>query len=346
FFIELHIAHGYLDSTFLSPITNKRTDRYGGSLENRMRIAVEIAQSVRETLPDNIALGVRISVADYVNKSWDVKQSIELAHQLKALGVDFLDCSSGGLMIDIDYNAINTPNEQIVGAGTIQKETGMPTCAVGKIVDPNFAENTLRGNGATLIFIAHRVELRARIPWQYIPVPVTNKRTDRYEGSLENRMRIAVEIAQSVREALPDNIALGALGVDFMDCSSGGLVIDIDYNAINTPEEQIVSAGTIQKETGMSTCAVGKIVDPNFAENILRDNGATLIFIGRAFLNNPHWTYMAADELTDGQSFKLPLPYDYCIGSKGWFKWRKQALRGERQPLLNYKFTDISVDTK
>ncbi|CAG2163569.1 unnamed protein product [Oppiella nova] len=195
--IELHFAHGYLVSTFLSSATNKRTDSYGGSLENRMRLGLEIAEGVRKTLPEAVVLGVRVSVTDYTDNGWDVTQTQEFAKRLKALNIDFLDCSSGGL------------------------------------------------------------------------------------------------------------------------------VSDVNYNCLNTNEVHIKSAALIQREVGIPTGAVGKITDPHFAEQILQEGGATLIFIGRAFLNNPHWPYEAADALASEHTFKYPDQYDWCIGWKGFAKWRK-----------------------
>src|SRR5436190_15518949 len=94
--IELHAAHGYLVHEFLSPLSNQRTDEYGGSFENRTRFAREIAQAVRRVWPDELPLFTRISATDWTPGGWDIEQSIELARALKALGVDLIDCSSGG----------------------------------------------------------------------------------------------------------------------------------------------------------------------------------------------------------------------------------------------------------
>ena len=199
--IEFHFAHGYLVATFLSPITNQRTDKYGGSLENRMRLGLEIAESVRKALPQNIVIGARVSVTDYVENGWDINQTIEFAQQLKKLGLDFVDCSSVSIVSNVD--------------------------------------------------------------------------------------------------------------------------------PLNTNEVQIKSAAKVQKEVGIATAAVGKITDPHFAEKILQENGATLIFIGRAFLNNPHWPYMAADALANEKTFKYPNQYDWCIGWKGFDKWRKDIYKDQ-----------------
>ncbi|CAG2167184.1 unnamed protein product [Oppiella nova] len=206
--LELHFAHGWLVSSFLSPLTNHRTDKYGGCLENRMRFGLEIAAKVRNSIPEDIVIGVRISVTDYADNGWDIKQSIDFAKKLKTIGMDFIDCSSGGVVSYIDYNGLN----------------------------------------------ANGVQLKA--------------------------------------------------------------------------------AQSIQKEVGIATAAVGKIVDPHEAEAILRGNGATLIFIGRAFLNNPHWPYMAADVLANKMSFKYPDQYDWCIGWRGFDKWRRDVLKDENNNLF------------
>jgi len=196
--IELDYAHGYLPSTFLSSHSNKRTDRYGGSLENRMRFCVETTLKVRQVIPEEMPLMVRISVSDFADNGWDVQQSIELAKQLKAVGADLVDCSSGGV------------------------------------------------------------------------------------------------------------------------------VSGIEYGPFNSTEVQHKAAQTIQRDAGIPTAAVGKIINPLLAEKLLQDKNATLIFIGRAFLNNPHWPYMAADTLANPETFKYPDSYDWCIGWKGFYKWRQE----------------------
>ena len=147
----MHYAHGYLGSTWLSPLSNTRTDRYGGSLENRMRFGLETAQRVLKVIPKETPLLVRISVTDYGDGGWDVTQSVEFAKRLKAIGVDLVDCSSGGVVGNVDYGPFNTPEVQHKAAATIQREAGIPTAAVGKIVHPFQAEKLLQDNSATLI---------------------------------------------------------------------------------------------------------------------------------------------------------------------------------------------------
>ena len=161
-------------------------------------------------------------------------------------------------------------------------------------------------------------------------------------------MRLGLEIADSLRNALPNNIVIGArvsvtdyvdngwdveqtiefakrlkkTGLDFIDCSSGGIVSTVNY-PLNANEVQWKASASVQKEAGIATGAVGKIIDPLVAEKLLKDNWATLIFLGRAFLNNPHWPYFAADVLANEKSFKYPNQYDWCIGWTGFNKWRK-----------------------
>lgn len=141
-------------STFLSPITNKRTDKYGGSFDNRIRLALEIVESVRKVLPNDYPLGVRISTTDYVENGWDVKQAIELAKKFKSYGVDFVDCSSGGIVSFVNYHGLSINVDQIPAAEAIQREAEIPTAAVGMIVDAHQAEQILQEGKASLIMIA------------------------------------------------------------------------------------------------------------------------------------------------------------------------------------------------
>lgn len=201
----MHFAHGYLVSTFLSPITNLRKDKYGGSLENRMRLGLEIAEGIRKSVPENIVIGARVSITDYVDGGWDIQQTVEFAKQLKKIGLDFVDCSSGGIVSNVNYHPLNT------------------------------------------------------------------------------------------------NV--------------------VQWNA----------AKTVQKEAGIPTGIVGKINDPELAEKFIRDGWATMVFIGRAFLNNPHWPYLAADLLADNHSFKYPNQYEWAVGWKAFGKWRKDIFKDQTE---------------
>ena len=153
--IELHMAHGYLLHEFLSPLSNQRTDRYGGSLENRMRLPLRIAGAVREVWPADLPLMVRISASDWVEGGWDIEQSVELSRHLKDIGVDLIDCSSGGLVPTAQIPA--GPGFQTPFAERIRREVGIATGAVGLITDPAQAEHILRTGQADAVFLARQM---------------------------------------------------------------------------------------------------------------------------------------------------------------------------------------------
>ncbi|KAI7904205.1 uncharacterized protein BX663DRAFT_504299 [Cokeromyces recurvatus] len=163
--LEIHAAHGYLLSTFYSGSSNKRTDEYGGSFENRIRFLLETTKAVRAVWPESKPLWVRISCSDYTNPEpmgenpdgWDIYQSIRLAKELKKLGVDVIDCSSGGIMKDVKYP--NTPMFQVQFAEAIKREAQIATAAVGFIVEGEDAEKILQKNKADYI-LAGREFLR------------------------------------------------------------------------------------------------------------------------------------------------------------------------------------------
>lgn len=153
--IEIHAAHGYLLHEFLSPLSNKRTDRYGGSFENRIRLVCEVASAVRSVWPEEAPLFIRISASDWVEGGWDVEQSIELARKLIPLGVDVVDCSSGG---NVPHATIPLgPGYQVPFAEKIRRETGMLTGAVGMITDPLQADQIIRAGQADLTFLAREM---------------------------------------------------------------------------------------------------------------------------------------------------------------------------------------------
>ncbi|KAI8149520.1 hypothetical protein BJV82DRAFT_573839 [Fennellomyces sp. T-0311] len=158
--LEIHSAHGYLLHNFLSGNSNKRTDQYGGSLENRMRFPLEVAKAVRAVWPDHKPLFVRVSSTDYASDDplgkdpdgWDVWQTAEYAKALKGLGVDLIDCSSGGNLPNIKYPA--GPLYQVKFAETIRREAQIPTASVGIITEPTDAEKVLQTGQSDLVFIA------------------------------------------------------------------------------------------------------------------------------------------------------------------------------------------------
>lgn len=153
--LELHMAHGYLLHEFLSPLANQRDDEYGGSLENRLRLPLRVAATVREVWPANLPLFVRISASDWVEGGWDIEQSMALCGELKSLGVDLIDCSSGGMVADAVIPA--GPGFQTPFAERIRQELGMATAAVGLITDPAQAEHILRTGQADAVFLAREL---------------------------------------------------------------------------------------------------------------------------------------------------------------------------------------------
>ncbi len=160
--IELHAAHGYLLHQFLSPLSNIRDDRYGGTLENRMRFPLEVFDALRAVLPD-MPLGVRISATDWVAGGWDLEQSMVFAEQLKRRDCTFIDVSSGGLsplqQIPLE------PGYQVPFAAKIRSKTGMATIAVGLITEPEQAENIVSSGQADMVSLARGMLYDPRWPW-------------------------------------------------------------------------------------------------------------------------------------------------------------------------------------
>jgi 2,4-dienoyl-CoA reductase-like NADH-dependent reductase (Old Yellow Enzyme family) len=150
--IEIHAAHGYLLHEFLSPLSNHRSDAYGGSFENRTRIVREIVSAVRSAWPERAPLFVRISATDWVDGGWDIEQSVELARQLKTLGVDLMDCSSGGNVARAKIPL--GPGYQTRFADQIRREAGIMTGAVGMITSPEQAEHIVATGQADAVIIA------------------------------------------------------------------------------------------------------------------------------------------------------------------------------------------------
>jgi len=155
--LELHGAHGYLLHEFLSPFSNTRNDEYGGSEENRFRFILETFKAVRAAVPDNIVVGIRLSCSEWVDGGFDIAAAVRLSAQLKTLGADFIDCSSGGNIPDAKIPA--TPGYQVPFARQIRSETKMPVAAVGMITDAQQANDLIAKGDADLVFIA-RASLR------------------------------------------------------------------------------------------------------------------------------------------------------------------------------------------
>lgn len=153
--LEVHAAHGYLLHQFLSPLSNRRTDQYGGSLDNRMRLTLRVAERVRRRVSEELPVFVRISATDWVDGGWDVEQSIVLARQLKELGVDLIDVSSGALTPKARIPV--SRGYQVQFARAIRQQAGIPTGAVGLITEAGYAKEIVTGGDADLVFIAREL---------------------------------------------------------------------------------------------------------------------------------------------------------------------------------------------
>jgi NADH:flavin oxidoreductases, Old Yellow Enzyme family len=153
--LELHSAHGYLSHEFLSPLSNQRTDAYGGSFENRIRFLLETTRAVRAVWPDPLPLTVRLSCTDWVEGGWDIEQTIELSRRLKAEGVDLIDCSSGGAVPNAKI-AIG-PGYQVPFAERVRREANIATAAVGLITQPEQADEIVRSGKADVVLLAREL---------------------------------------------------------------------------------------------------------------------------------------------------------------------------------------------
>jgi 2,4-dienoyl-CoA reductase-like NADH-dependent reductase (Old Yellow Enzyme family) len=161
--IELHGAHGYLMHQFLSPISNKRTDKYGGSLENRMRYPLEVFDAVRAVFPSRKPVGIKVSATDWVEGGWDLAQTIEFAKQLKQRGVDWIDVSSAG--VSPQQKIPLSPGYQVPFAQAIKEATGVTTMAVGLITEAKQAEDIVASGKADMIALARGMLYDPRWGW-------------------------------------------------------------------------------------------------------------------------------------------------------------------------------------
>jgi len=153
--LELHAAHGYLFNEFLSPLTNQRTDKYGGSFENRTRLLLDTTRAVRKVWPDHLPLAVRISAIDWKEGGWQIEDSIALAQLLKAEGVDLMDCSSGGVVPDAKITV--KPGYQVPFAEKIRLGAGIATAAVGFITEPKPADDIVHRGQADVVLLARQM---------------------------------------------------------------------------------------------------------------------------------------------------------------------------------------------
>lgn len=162
--LELHCAHGYLLHQFLSPIANRREDRYGGALENRMRFPLEVFDAVRGVWPADKPLGVRVSATDWVEGGWEIEQCLVFTRQLTNRECDWVDCSSGG--VSPEQVIPLGPGYQVPFAKHIRAQTGVPTIAVGLITDPHQAESIIANGEADMVALARAMLFDPRWAWR------------------------------------------------------------------------------------------------------------------------------------------------------------------------------------
>jgi 2,4-dienoyl-CoA reductase-like NADH-dependent reductase (Old Yellow Enzyme family) len=153
--VEVHAAHGYLLHEFLSPLTNDRTDEYGGNLANRMRLTVEVTRAVRAAVGEDVPVLARISATDWVDGGWTVEDSVVLAGELKAAGADLIDCSTGGVVSRATIPV--GPGYQVPLASRVRAGADIPTAAVGMITEPEQAEEILADGHADLVLLAREL---------------------------------------------------------------------------------------------------------------------------------------------------------------------------------------------
>lgn len=161
--LEVHCAHGYLLHQFLSPISNRRTDQYGGSLENRLRYPLEVFDAVRAAFPAHKPVGIKVSSTDWVEGGWDIAQTVELARELKKRGVDWIDASSGG--VSPLQKIPLQPGYQVPFAQAIKQATGVTTMAVGLITEAKQAEDIVASGKADMVALARGMLYDPRWGW-------------------------------------------------------------------------------------------------------------------------------------------------------------------------------------
>ncbi|NDA39543.1 MAG: NADH:flavin oxidoreductase/NADH oxidase, partial [Actinobacteria bacterium] len=162
--VEIHAAHGYLIHQFLSPISNKRHDEYGGSFENRIRFFIEITEAVRKAIPDAMPLFARISASDWLEDGWTIDESVELCKLLKSIGVDLIDVSSGGTSSGAPVPV--GPGYQVPFAERIRRESNIFTCAVGLITEARQANEIVESGRADAVMMAREFLRNPRWPLQ------------------------------------------------------------------------------------------------------------------------------------------------------------------------------------
>jgi 2,4-dienoyl-CoA reductase-like NADH-dependent reductase (Old Yellow Enzyme family) len=202
--LEVHSAHGYFLHEFLSPLSNHRTDQYGGSFENRTRIVREVVGRVRRFWPERLPLLIRISSTDWVEGGWDLEQAVDLARNLRSLGVDLVDCSSGGNVADAKIPM--GPGYQVPFAERIRRDAGILTGAVGMITEAHQADEIIRSGQADLVLLAREMlrdpywplhaaaQLGKSIPWpaQYLRAAPSGTAQRRPLEEIESVQTVAV----------------------------------------------------------------------------------------------------------------------------------------------------------
>jgi 2,4-dienoyl-CoA reductase-like NADH-dependent reductase (Old Yellow Enzyme family) len=197
--VEIHGAHGYLIHSFLSGVSNQRTDEYGGSLENRMRYPLEIAEAVRREWPDDLPAFFRLSAIDGLPDSWTMEDTLVFSQKLRDVGYDVIDCSSGGIDAERSRSVATAltrrPGFQVPFAEEVRKELGMTTAAVGLIVHPRHAEQILQNRQADLICLGRELLFNPQWPLHALIELEGEKGYDiwppQYEWSLRKRARWA-----------------------------------------------------------------------------------------------------------------------------------------------------------
>jgi len=192
--VEVHAAHGYLLASFLSPVSNKRTDAYGGDIKGRMRLPLEITEAVRAAIPDSMPLFVRVSSVDGAAGGWSMDDTVVLARELKARGVDVLDCSSGGLLASATAAPVTrAPGFQVPFSARAKEEAGIATMAVGLILSAAQAEAILQEGKADLIAIGRQAQFNPNLALHWAHDLGLNQRFEEwpheYGWWLEKRIR-------------------------------------------------------------------------------------------------------------------------------------------------------------
>ncbi len=208
--LEIHGAHGYLIQQFLSPVINKRNDAYGGDLKGRMRFALEVTEAVRRVWPDDKPLFFRVSSVDGKGGLWTLHDTVALSQELKALGVDLIDCSSGGLTGDSPLRSVpRIPGHHVPYAARVKEETGMLTMAPGLITEPQQAEELLQRGDIDLIAMARELMYSSDWPAHAARALGVSNYLELFPPEFTHRLKLREE-----HVAMPDNRMATSVPVD------------------------------------------------------------------------------------------------------------------------------------